>query len=483
MGRTKPVGVDKARATAHHTAQDPAPHAVAVLQIDTREYPLPSACIRTWPGGCTHADMLHRYTQENPKRGKEYRAITPLMNAWQCKQVGWTFKYHTAPCPEGRHPSWVKIGFVLQHWDSLDDTIMILDTDAWIRDAEGLSHAIHTRLTGKTLFLAAEEPKCSETSSLGSDIMNGGFATFKKDAKVKAFLQHVWTLGDSEWATGWPWEQACMCKAHRDNVLDCQAWIDILPLTTANTPAGTLVSHCWYKDHTFDVALGDFLSVLAAPLLGISPPTLEIVVARCGEDVGWLERWTPYVDRITVYDKSQTPLESPHPKITVKSLPNVGREAHSYLSHFVGFYDTLCDIVVCTQGRYDDHLSESQFHEMVRSPTGDHPPTTKGLDVPWGKSVMQHHGWTPGKAWGDQPMQPAGMSMGKFFLTFVAPDLLPESEVEWWYGAIFRTTKQNIRRHPVEKYEAMLAPLEIGSNPEVAHMLERSWPSLLNHSR
>ena len=454
---------------------------VAVLQVDTRDYPYQQT-IRTWPGGSSHADMLHRYTVENPRPPKrEYLALTPLINAWQCRHLGWTFEYITRTCPEGRHPSWVKLDFVLKNWDSLGEVTVVLDTDAWIRDAEGLAFALRTKLCGNTLFLGVEEPQCHETSSTQADDLNGGFMVFKKHPGVKAFFERVWTLGNGEWATRWPWEQACMCRAYRDNAEECREWIHVLPLTTANTPSGSLVSHCWYKDHTLDVALGDFLSMLAKPLLGVSRNTIELVVARYDENLEWLDRWTPYVDRITVYDKSDTPFEKLHPNVTVRKLPNVGREAHSYLTHFVDTYDDLCDVVICTQGRYDDHLSDTQFDKLVRY--SENPPTAKGLDVSWGKSVMQHHGWTSDRAWRDQTMQPAGMTMGKFFLKYIADDLVPESDVHWWYGAIFRTTKDRITANPVEKYEALLPLLEVGSNPEMAHMLERAWGCLLTKNR
>ncbi len=54
---------------------------------------------------------------------------------------------------------------------------------------------------------------------------------------------------------------------------------------------------------------------------------MELVVARYAEDLAWLRNIPPQI-RATVYDKN--PNDS-HPG--ARQLPNVGREAHTYLHH------------------------------------------------------------------------------------------------------------------------------------------------------
>ena len=86
------------------------------------------------------------------------------------------------------------------------------------------------------------------------------------------------------------------------------------------------------------------------------PATLELVVARHTEDLRWLRR-VPDSWRITVYDKGGG-TEGAEP------LPNVGREAHSYLHHLVTRYDDLADLTVFVQGKPFDHVPD--LHTLLR---------------------------------------------------------------------------------------------------------------------
>ncbi|RYZ90483.1 MAG: DUF3431 domain-containing protein, partial [Proteobacteria bacterium] len=65
---------------------------------------------------------------------------------------------------------------------------------------------------------------------------------------------------------------------------------------------------------------------------------IELVVARYLEDLAWLRNIPPQI-RATVYDKNA---DSPHPGAL--QLPNIGREAHTYLHHIVTRYDELAPI-------------------------------------------------------------------------------------------------------------------------------------------
>lgn len=84
---------------------------------------------------------------------------------------------------------------------------------------------------------------------------------------------------------------------------------------------------------------------------------LELVVARCGEDLRWLRK-VPREFRVSVYEKG--PLcEGGIP------LQNVGREAHTYLFHIARRYTDLADRTVFVQGHPFDH--EPSLHRFLRS--------------------------------------------------------------------------------------------------------------------
>jgi len=77
----------------------------------------------------------------------------------------------------------------------------------------------------------------------------------------------------------------------------------------------------------------------------LSREDAEIVVARYREDVSWT---AGLGFPVTVYDKSGTP--GPF------SLPNIGRETHTYLSHILRRYDDLARHTVFIQAAPFDHM-------------------------------------------------------------------------------------------------------------------------------
>lgn len=73
----------------------------------------------------------------------------------------------------------------------------------------------------------------------------------------------------------------------------------------------------------------------------------DIVVSRYNEDISWLERIYNY--RTFIYNKGG------HLDNTI-TLPNVGREAHTYLHHIVHNYENLGEWVFFVQGHPFDHV-------------------------------------------------------------------------------------------------------------------------------
>ncbi|MBE2181163.1 MAG: DUF3431 domain-containing protein [Chthoniobacterales bacterium] len=122
------------------------------------------------------------------------------------------------------------------------------------------------------------------------------------------------------------------------------------------------------------------------------PPPMELVVARHAEDTAWLRR-VPREIRITVYDKGDGTTGG-------IPLPNIGREAHTYLHHLAERHDTLADLTVFVQGHPFDHAPDLHQHlrnlaagsETIRdfqwlgflADTDD--PRGRRLFVPWSKN-------------------------------------------------------------------------------------------------
>jgi hypothetical protein len=200
----------------------------------------------------------------------------------------------------------------------------------------------------------------------------------------------------------------------------------------------------------------------------------ELVVARYEEDLRWLRR-VPDSIRIVIYNKGESEtlpaFLSARRGVRVVSLPNVGREAHSYLTHLVEQNDALTAVTIFSQGHPFDHAPD--FHERLRAladgterpalfdwygfldETDD--PCGRRLFVPWSKNPERRE-----------------LSTG-----LVYERIFGHSSPEVFCfrgGAQFSVAREAIRRRPREFYERVLRlSVEI---PDAAHSLERMWDRL-----
>ena len=96
--------------------------------------------------------------------------------------------------------------------------------------------------------------------------------------------------------------------------------------------------------------------------LGPVTESVELVVARYREDIAWV-RNVPGCVRVSVYDKGGG-AGMPEGAVGIP-LPNVGREAHTYLWHIVERYESLAPVTVFCQGHPFDHAHD--LHRVVRA--------------------------------------------------------------------------------------------------------------------
>ncbi|MFD2572596.1 DUF3431 domain-containing protein [Spirosoma soli] len=192
---------------------------------------------------------------------------------------------------------------------------------------------------------------------------------------------------------------------------------------------------------------------------------LELVVARYTENLNWLRK-LPTGLHTTVYDKS--PDHSAGPAAIV--LPNIGREAHTYLHHIVSRYDTLAEWTVFCQGKPFDHaydfkksLREFALNPIAISPAGfrwlGHLIDTdddqgERLFRPWSKNEDNR-----------------GLDLRSFHHALFDSD--GPATYTFVLGAQFAVHCDLVRRQPRAFYERALA---VSINfPDAAHCFERSW--------
>ena len=182
--------------------------------------------------------------------------------------------------------------------------------------------------------------------------------------------------------------------------------------------------------------------------------SLELVVARYLEDLAWLRNIPPQI-RATIYDKSPT-----------GNLPNVGREAHTYLHHIIARYDSLAPTTVFCQGKPFDHCFDFRktLRELVQTPFVD--------DFRWLGHVIDTDSSDGAlfKTWSKNPGG-GGIDIAGFHRELFGVE--GPDEYVFTLGGQFIASRELILQRPIEFYRRAL---QISTDfPEAAHCFERIW--------
>lgn len=194
-------------------------------------------------------------------------------------------------------------------------------------------------------------------------------------------------------------------------------------------------------------------------------PAFELVVARYTESLNWLRR-VPRAFRVTVYDKSDAPEENALP------LPNIGREAHTYLHHIVQRYDDLAPLTVFCQGKPFDHAYD--FHKTLRG-------LAEGTITVEAFTWLGHFADTDSADgilfanWSKNETG-EGLDLSGFHCALLGSD--GPAEYPFFGGAQFVVTRERIHQRPMSFYEqALKLSLEF---PQAAHCYERMWDRIFS---
>lgn len=187
-------------------------------------------------------------------------------------------------------------------------------------------------------------------------------------------------------------------------------------------------------------------------------PSTRLVVARHTEPLDWL---SGVRCPVTVYNKGP---DAP-PGLDALPLPNVGREAHTYLHHIVHNYHALDDYTVFAQGRPFDHCGTfvDQVNRFAEAPTpGFRDFADQVLDWESTCAVCMYQAWVPmagtyAAVWGHAP---------------------PDTPVTFGAGAQFAVSRDRILSRPRDFYARALE-VSTHDTPErptyAAHAFERLW--------
>lgn len=196
----------------------------------------------------------------------------------------------------------------------------------------------------------------------------------------------------------------------------------------------------------------------------VLPTEVEVVVCRCGEDVGWL-RNLPKGVRVTLYDKTPAP-GSLWPGSQV--LPNVGREAHAWLHHLERNYDSLAPWTVYAQGHPFDHAPE--MHPVIRRLAAGEMPDSDFVWLGFLWETDDARGHPTFVNWTKNPDR-RNLDLGGFFQALWG-EPAPE-KVRYVGGGQFILSRAGAHRRPRDFYFRARSLAE--RFPDAAHAFERTW--------
>ena len=200
-----------------------------------------------------------------------------------------------------------------------------------------------------------------------------------------------------------------------------------------------------------------------------------LVISRYNEDIEWVRKY----DNKIIYNKGDRTTIVEDMQSYVIDIPNIGREAHTFLYYIIEHYDNLPDIVVFSQGRYDDHsfMSSYIFDSLfILDEDG------------YSKNLMETREWEHSAStyefritnWkGSIVPTVRNENYGQWYeRVFNKP--FPIEQTNMYAGAFFSVTSNIIRKHQKEYYINIMenGDLKESSAPEAAHFMERSWSKM-----
>ena len=215
----------------------------------------------------------------------------------------------------------------------------------------------------------------------------------------------------------------------------------------------------------------------------------ELFIARYNEDLSWLNKsnYVNQFDKIHCYNKgNQLSLESlqyasSHPsQIDFHTIPNVGRECHTYLTHIIENYNNLGDITVYVSGSCD-----GQYKWYKTLNTFKYAFNTKNsvflcefVDDDFSKispfSITEYKSSDNNNfnANSDKSLEKSSIyPFGEWYNT-----LFKDIPLKYYcLRGIFAVSREHIHNRPIDFYKSLLEFVNKSPNPEAAHYIERAY--------
>lgn len=216
---------------------------------------------------------------------------------------------------------------------------------------------------------------------------------------------------------------------------------------------------------------------------------IDLVIARYQENIEWADQMDSY--NVVLYNKSgesvgERGIAGQYQEIF---LPNVGREAHTYLYHLIHKYEDLAEITVFMQGHPFPHAPNifQDLHTLRNGPYDEDQPFIGYIPLGYMHLISDRDGGSPVAG---QPYHIGGLEVGRLVDLIWAdyPEKLAEFRMEphiceemkemqhfeFSAGACFLVGRDTVRAKPKSWYEHVLSCCEsVGEG--YPWVMERLW--------
>jgi len=213
---------------------------------------------------------------------------------------------------------------------------------------------------------------------------------------------------------------------------------------------------------------------------------IDIIVSRYNEELKWMleEPFNEY--NYIVYNKGDNEdFEKKNVKRVI-NISNLGREGHSYLYHIVENYNNLNNVLVFFPGSLETGIKKEIAIDLLSRIKNNNGNAAIFVGRLLQNGVLDEFKNFNLETWSSTDQNnivknkesylcPANIRpFGKWFLHNFGNIKVHFSN---YYG-IFSIDKSDIIQHRKYRYEKLVKQLEVGSNPEVGHYIERSWAAI-----
>jgi hypothetical protein len=210
----------------------------------------------------------------------------------------------------------------------------------------------------------------------------------------------------------------------------------------------------------------------------------KIVIARYNETLSWLLEFPFNQFTYIVYNKGKNQNFEKKNVCKIIDLPNVGRCDHTYLYHIVTNYDNLAPITVFFPGSINSMIDKkNKSIKILNNILRYNSAVFLGTYVPSVKQTFYNFtldNWTcsdpvNSKLNPENKLCPAIIRpFGKWFQYHFGNINVNH----YCTQGILSIHKLDIIKHPISRYQKLLAGVERHSNPEVGHYIERAWAAI-----